>query len=270
MGYQNIDCLRKGIDNLSAPIAPKRKRSKASLHTLATEKCTESKSIRPGHLKETKVTNIELSDSHIFGTSTVRKGKVHQKLDKEEINRNSRIKFTQMKSGLKRKILASGVSVPASRQRHSQKGLVEDTSVDHNPCYQNAIGTSEDLGVFKAQIANFTAGKSHSAITAAEEAKVHSGSRVSLKDICTPKSSAYMTPKQCTTPINEASPICMGKDNHKKSSRKKLISSPLKKEVCRIIADGPESAFTYKDLRLLCASIIKGTMLLLRMCFSSL
>ncbi|KAK1390514.1 BRCT domain-containing protein [Heracleum sosnowskyi] len=221
--------LRKGIDNLSAPIAPKRKRSRASFNTLAREKCTELKSIGPGHLGETKVTN--------------------QKLSKEEIHGNSKIKFTQMKSGIKRKILASGVSDLASRQRQSKKGLVDDTSVEHNPCYRNAIGASEDLDVFKAQIDEFTAGKSHSAITAAEEANVNPGSRVSLKDICTPKSSAYMTPKHYGTPINEASPICMDKEYHRQSSRKKLLRSPLKREVNKIIADGPKSAYTSKDLR---------------------
>ncbi|KAL8121647.1 uncharacterized protein LOC141659183 isoform X1 [Apium graveolens] len=241
--------LKKGRDNLSAPIAPKRKRSRASLNTLAREKCTELKSIGPEHLEETKVTNIELSDSQISGTSTVRKGKVHQNLSKEELDTNSKINFTQMKSGIKRKILASGVSGPASRQRHSQKGLVKDTSVDHNTYPQNAIGASEDLNVFKAQINEFTAGKSHLAITAAEEANLNPRSRVSLKDKCTPKFSAYMTPKQYGTPINEASPICMDNEYHKRSSRKKLLKSPLKREVSRIIADGPKSAYTSKDLR---------------------
>lgn len=241
--------LKKGMDNLSAPITPKRKRSRASLNTLAREKCTELKSIGPEHLEETNVTNIELSDSLISGTSTVRKGKVHHNLSKEEIDRNSKIKFTQMKSGIKRKILASGVSGSASRQRHSQKGLVKDTSVDHNPYSQKAIGASEDLDVFKAQIDKFTAGKSCSAITAAEEAKVNPRSRVSLKDKCTPKSSACMTPKQYGTPINEASPICVDNEYHKQSSRKKLLRSPLKREVSKIIADGPKSAYASKDLR---------------------
>lgn len=248
-GTKTSTVLREGIDTLSTPFAPKRKRSRASLNTLTREKCTELKSIRPGHLEETKVTNVELSDLQISGTSTVRKGKVHEKLSKEEINRNSKIKFTQMKSGIKRKILASGVSDPPSRQRHSQKGLVEDTSVDHNPCYQNAVGTSEDLDVFKAQVADFTAGKSHSAITAAEKEKVNPGSRVSLNDMCTPKALSYMTPKQYKTPINESSPDCMGKEYLKQSSRTKLLRSPLKREVSRIIADGPKSAYTSKDLR---------------------
>nr|XP_017219365.1 PREDICTED: uncharacterized protein LOC108196552 isoform X1 [Daucus carota subsp. sativus] len=232
--------LVKGIDNLSAPIAPKRKRSRAAINTLARKNCTEFKFIQPAHPKKTKVTHTEPSDLKICGTGTIQKGNVHPKPSKEEINgmSNSKIKFTQMKSGIKRKILASG---------QSQKELVEDTTVDHSPNHHSAIGTSEDSAVIKAQTAEYTIGKSRSAITAAEGAKLNPWSKESLKDICTPKSSAYVTPNIYTKSVNKASPV--GKEYHKPSFRKKPLSSPLKKEDSRIIEDGPESAYTYKELR---------------------
>lgn len=52
----------------------------------------------------------------------------------------------------------------------------------------------------------------------------------------------FLTPIGCTTPVNEASPICMGDEYQTRSRRKNLLRSPLQKEFSRT-ADGPEYAW---------------------------
>ncbi|KAL2464096.1 uncharacterized protein Fot_52052 [Forsythia ovata] len=64
-----------------------------------------------------------------------------------------------------------------------------------------------------------------------------------------PISASACTPVTCTTPINNASPICMGEEYHKQSCRKNLSKFSLLKEVNSLISSAPRPSSPTKDLR---------------------
>ncbi|KAL2534603.1 BRCT domain-containing protein [Abeliophyllum distichum] len=64
-----------------------------------------------------------------------------------------------------------------------------------------------------------------------------------------PISASACTPVTCTTPINNASPICMGDEYHKQSCRKNLSKFSLMKEVNSLISSAPRTSSPTKDSR---------------------
>ncbi|XP_074341141.1 uncharacterized protein LOC141678683 isoform X2 [Apium graveolens] len=201
--------LRERMDSLNDPISSKRKRRRTSSNTDARKKAREFEFIPPAKLKEPKATHIEQSDLEISGTSTVQKEKVCQKLPEEKINGKSN---TNLK-------ISQVISGTKRTTRSSVVCSPALPSVDR----QSGKSLAKDTSVV------------HNPID-------QNGTSIS-KD-----SSVFLTPIRCTTPVNEASPICMGDEYHARSRRKNLLRSPLKKEFCRTTADGPESAYAWKYL----------------------
>lgn len=201
--------LREKMDSLNGPISSKRKRRRTASNTDARKNSGEFEFIQPAKLKETKATHIEQSDLEISGTNTVQKGKVLQKLPEEEINGKSN---TNLK--------ISQVNSGTKRTTRS--------SVVRNPALPSVDRQS---------------GKSLAKDTSVVHNPIDQNGNLTSKD-----SSVFLTPIRCTTPVNEASPICMGDEYHTRSRRKNLLRSPLKKEFSRTTADGPESAYPWKYL----------------------
>lgn len=199
--------LRERMDNLAGPKSSKRKRRRTASNTDAREKSSELKFIQPAKLKKTKATHIGQSDIEISGNSTVQKGEACQKLPEEEIIANSNANFK-----------ISRVNPGTKRTTRS--------SVVRNPALP-----SVDMQSGKS-LAQNTSG-------------VHNPSDQNGNSTSN-NSSVFLTPIRCTTPVNEASPICMGDEYHTRSRKKNLLRSPLKKQFSRTTADGPESACAWK------------------------
>lgn len=88
-------------------------------------------------------------------------------------------------------------------------------------------------------------------ISDAKSTCIDSGIKVKKRSpvVASPVLPACMTPVHCVTPVNEASPICMGDEYHKQSCRKNLSRSLLTKEISRLTYNGPEHTSTRKDSR---------------------
>lgn len=200
--------LREKRDSINGPISRKRKRRTAS-NIDARKKSREFEFTQPAKLKETKATHIEQSDLERSGTSTVQKGKVRQKLPEEEINGKSN---TNLKIS----------QVNSGTERKTRSSIVR------NPALPSVDRQS---------------GKSLAKDTSVVHNPIDKNGNSTSKD-----SSVFLTPIRCSTPVNEASPICMGDEYHTRSRRKNLLRSPLKKEFSRTTADGPESAYAWKYL----------------------
>lgn len=62
-------------------------------------------------------------------------------------------------------------------------------------------------------------------------------------------SSARTTPVNCSTPFNDASPVCVGNGYMNPSCKKNLSRSYLRNEIKSLNASGPEPSTAYKDMR---------------------
>ena len=83
----------------------------------------------------------------------------------------------------------------------------------------------------------------------AENAEMNSRLDKSPREQCEALESACTSPADCITPVNAASPVCMGNGYIKQSCRKNLAKSCLVKEINRLIATEPEPLSPLKDLR---------------------
>ncbi|KAK2646598.1 hypothetical protein Ddye_021793 [Dipteronia dyeriana] len=61
--------------------------------------------------------------------------------------------------------------------------------------------------------------------------------------------SSYTSPGNCMTPVNAASPVCMGNEYYKQSCKKNLLRSGLLKEISSLSATEPKPISPPKDLR---------------------
>ncbi|XP_030540846.1 uncharacterized protein LOC115748487 [Rhodamnia argentea] len=61
--------------------------------------------------------------------------------------------------------------------------------------------------------------------------------------------SARTTPLSCSTPFNDASPVCVGNGYMNPSCKKNLSRSYLRNEIKSLNASGPEPSSAYKDMR---------------------
>ncbi|KAK0607364.1 hypothetical protein LWI29_013875 [Acer saccharum] len=61
--------------------------------------------------------------------------------------------------------------------------------------------------------------------------------------------SSYTSPGNCMTPVNAASPVCMGNEYYKQSCKKNLLRSGLLKEISSLSATEPNPISPPKDLR---------------------
>ncbi|KAF8038184.1 hypothetical protein BT93_B0904 [Corymbia citriodora subsp. variegata] len=61
--------------------------------------------------------------------------------------------------------------------------------------------------------------------------------------------SAHSTPINCSTPFNDASPVCVGNGYMSPSCKKNLSRSYLRNEIKSLNASGPQPSSAYKDMR---------------------
>lgn len=61
--------------------------------------------------------------------------------------------------------------------------------------------------------------------------------------------SAHTTPINCSTPFNDASPVCVGNGYMSPSCKKNLSRSFLRNEIKSLSATGPQPSSAYKDMR---------------------
>ncbi|KAL1806620.1 hypothetical protein ACET3Z_029688 [Daucus carota] len=186
-----------------------KKKRRTASNADARGKSSELKFIQPSNSKETKETHTEQNDTERCGISTAQKEKPCQKLPKEKING---------KSGAKSKIL----QVNSGIKRTTRSSV-------RNPASP----------VMDRQCGNILA----------KDTSVVNNPIEQIGNATSKGSTVLLTPIQCKTPVNEASPICMGDEYHKQSCRKNLLRSPLKKNSSRISADGPESAYACEYLQ---------------------
>ncbi|GMH18796.1 hypothetical protein Nepgr_020637 [Nepenthes gracilis] len=83
----------------------------------------------------------------------------------------------------------------------------------------------------------------------AEEAVPCLTSDVSPGDVCKSSNATCTTPDICRTPINAASPLCIGSEYYKQSCKKNLSRSSLIKEIRSLTSTGLECTFDHKYLR---------------------
>lgn len=232
----------------STPIAFRTRSSKAVIQLKTTDQILDNCIHDANHLMEVGAFEENVTcNKDVEASKVMHLKKKHSKLSSNQFGELKSTKPSQPeKLDLELTAMNNGVDgLRYPRGRRSRRNL----SVQVSACSagMNVKVKSKDFKGSKTP--NHSDGKIVvDSQPSAENAEMNSRLDKSPREQCEALESAC-TPANCITPVNAASPVCMGNGYIKQSCRKNLAKSCLVKEINRLIATEPEPLSPLKDLR---------------------